>query len=312
MVSLKSMPDISFLILTFNSERFVDTILGSIFDKCGDRIKKGKFELLILDNNSSDTTSEKIESFIKKYPDLYEIDIHKDFKKPIYFHKSKVNLGYAKGINRIASFASGKILLIINPDAELLEEDFEKLISEFEENEKLAIAGLKIIDKDGKSEKTAGKFMNIMSFFLFALGLEEIFSLRFSPNKKQKVNYVSGGFTAFNNKLFHTLHGYDESYFMYVEDMDIGYRAKKLNLEVNFLPYATIKHQGQGSSNRTFAIVNIYKGLQVFYKKHKTFIELWIIKNLLLIKAVTIIFISIVLGKKDLKNTYSEALKTIQ
>lgn len=301
MVPLKSMPEISFLILTYNSEKYIGKLLDSLFENCGEKIKNGNYEILIFDNNSSDGTSKEIEVLKKE-----------DAKKSVRFFSSKENLGYAKGINKLASYANGKILIVVNPDAELLSGDFSILLSEFDKKEDLAIAGMRVVDASQGIEKTAGPFFNPLTFLLYSLGLEDIFSLRFAPKTKRMVDFVSGGFVAFNKELFEKLNGYDEDYFMYVEDMDICFRANKMKYSVSYIPCATIKHQGQGSSNREFAIVNIYKGLQIFYQKNKSPMELWLVKSLLGFKAALIIFIGVISGNKSLVNTYRKALSTIE
>lgn len=301
MVPLKSMPEISFLILTYNSEKYIGKLIDSLYDNCREKIKNGNYEILIFDNNSTDGTLKEIESLKRE-----------DEKKSIQFIKSKENLGYGKGINKLASHANGKILIVINPDAEIISGDFGVLLGEFDKKENLAIAGMRVVDMFQRIEKTAGSFFNPLTFLLYSLGLENIFSLRFSPKTKRKVDFVSGGFVAFKKELFERLNGYDEDYFMYVEDMDICFRAKKMRYTVFYIPCATIKHQGQGSSSREFAIVNIYKGLQIFYRKHKSPLELWFIRSMLGFKAVSIIFIGAILGNKNLVNTYRKALATIE
>jgi GT2 family glycosyltransferase len=292
------MPKISFLILTYNSSDYIKPFLDSLFSKISKKIESQRYEVIIFDNASNDTTVKIVKEYIKD-------------KKNINFKVSPQNLGYAKGINKASLEARGDILVVINPDSILLDENFEKLISEFEENEKMAIAGLNIVDNEGESEKTAGHFFNPLTFFLYSIGLENLFNLRFAPQKKQQVDFVSGGFIAFKKQLFGELLGYDEDFFMYVEDMDICFRARELGYQTYSLHCATIKHYGQGSSSREFAIVNIYKGLQMFFEKHKGFLEVWYVKNLLGLKAIIIIFIAAILGRKETANTYKKALHTI-
>lgn len=292
------MPKVSFLILTYNSENDINPFFNSLFEKLGNKIKNGVYELIIFDNASSDKTVFKIRNYFQDKE-----------KRNISIIFSPKNLGYAKGINEMAKKAQGEILIIINPDSELLEEEFEKVIQEFEINKKLAIAGLPIVNLKSEKEKNAGKFFNPFSFFLYSIGLENITNLRFFSNKKNKVDYVSGGFIAFKNEIFEKLNGYDEDYFMYVEDMDICFRAHKMGYETWFLPFGLLKHKGQGSSSREFAIVNIYKGLKAFYKKHAGGLELWYIKSLLILKAFLIIIVGALLGKSDLANTYKKAVK---
>lgn len=294
------MPTISFLILTYNSSSYINRLLDSLIKILQDELRREEIEIIIEDNSSSDDTVELVKEYIEK-----------NNQKNIILHESRENKGYARGINSAAKLSHGGILVVINPDSELLEFDVKKITDEFKNNEKLAIGGLKVIDFQGKAEKTAGKFFNPFTFLAFALGFENIFNLRYSPNTKTKVDFVSGGFVAFRKESFEKLNGYDEDYFMYVEDMDVCYRAEKEGQSVYFLPFGTIRHKGQGSSSREFAIVNIYKGLQIFYSKNGSFFSTLYVKNLLTLKAALIIFIGAVLGKKDLVKIYSKALQTI-
>lgn len=305
------MPKISFIILTYNSTRFLEPLFNSIFEKVGEEIKSGKYELIVVDNNSPDNCFEQIKKYFKKYNGLVcDVSKNHDLKKPIKILNSGGNCGYAKGINMGAKYATGEVLLIMNPDSELLYDDFDKVYSEFNSNEKLAVAGLKLIGNHG-IEKTAGKFLNPLTFLFYSLGLEDIFSLRYASRNKEKVDFVSGGFTAIKRDVFDKLNGYDEDYFMYVEDMDLCYRAKKRGYEIYYLPYATIKHQGQGSSSREFAIVNIYKGLGMFYNKHSSHSMRNYVKGLLSIKAMLIVFLGTIFGKKEWVKTYMKAYKAL-
>ena len=291
---------ISFLILTYNSSSYIFPFFDSLLKNIAGRLQEDTCELIIVDNASSDGSIHKINEYFKN---------RKEVK--ITFVKNRTNLGYAKGINLAAQLATGDILVVVNPDSVLLEADFGLLANEFLEKDSMAVAGLRMVDTLGINEKTAGKFYNPFTFFLFACGLENLFGLRFSPERIKKVDYVSGGFVAFNSEAFEKLGGYDEDYFMYVEDMDLCYRAKKAGFDTLYVPIATIRHAGQGSSSREFAIVNIYKGLQLFFIKHGSFLFLQYVKNLLSLKAALIIFIGSIFGKKDLVTTYKKALKTI-
>jgi GT2 family glycosyltransferase len=130
-------------------------------------------------------------------------------------------------------------------------------------------------------------------------------------NKKTSVDWVSGGFMLIRASVFKKLGGFDEHFFMYIEDMELCYRLKKAGLKVIYYPEAKAKHVGQASSNRTFAIINIFKGISYFYKKHRSLIEYYIVKSLLMIKALIAIFIGIVSGNAYLRRTYKQALHEI-
>jgi len=286
---------ISFLILTYNSAPYIIELLDSIFMHLEESVDSGQVEIIVLDNASTDTTLKKVNAYGKK----------------INVKKSDSNLGYAKGINLAATYAKGEILVVINPDSKLIKFDQSKIIAEFANSNNLAVSGFEISNFNGKRELTAGRFYNPISFLMFALGLEKIAGIRFAPLKRQHVDFVSGGFIAFRKSAFEELNGYDKDYFMYVEDMDICFRAFKKDMDVLFLPFAKIEHIGQGSSNREFAIVNIFKGIMIFTKKHNSIVTFMYMRNLLRIKAALIIFVSVITGNKEKLATYRKALKAI-
>ncbi len=299
----------SFLILTYKSSGVISKFISTFLEEILPSIRKGESEVIFVDNMSPDDTYKETLKSLSKYKELVTEDGKSS--KPIKVIQNTENAGYAKGINFASTFAKGEILIIVNPDAELVSQDFSKVKDKFDEEKKLAIAGLRLETYERQTEKTAGRFFNPLTLFLYAIGLENTFSLRFTPANEQKVDFVSGGFTAVRREMFEKLKGYDIDYFMYVEDMDLCYRARKAGYETMYLPYATIKHRGQGSSSKEFAIVNIYKGLQTFFRKHSSMVFQWYVGCLLALKAVSIIFIATLFGKQDVASTYKKALQTI-
>ena len=281
------MPKVTIVILTFNSSSFIPNLLKSIKDFAPES------EILVVDNASSDDTLNQL----------------KKFGNSVKIIETGSNLGFSKGINYGAKNAKGEYLLFINPDALVKNGKLTDMISVFEENEKIGILGGKMIGQDGVSEKSAGRFFGLIQIFLLVLGLDEIFGVRFSPEKLSKVDFVSGGFMMVRSNLFKKLNGFDENFFMYIEDMDICYRAKNAGFDTYFTPVVSISHAGQGSSNRTFAIINIYKGILYFCKQNKPFWEYQIIRFLLFCKAFGVFILGKIMNNKYYINTYGEALK---
>ncbi|EKD64865.1 MAG: hypothetical protein ACD_50C00280G0003 [uncultured bacterium] len=238
----------SIVIVTYNSERFVDKLIKSIYEFN----KTSDYEIIIVDNNSADSTLKKAQRYSRKFKVL----------------ENKANLGFAKGCNIGAKAAEGKYILFLNPDAQWRRGSLENLISVFDKDEQVGVVGGKILTKEGKEEKSVGKFLGTFEIFLMSLGLDELLGIRYSPNKLSEVDFVSGGFMMVKRELFEKFLGFDENFFMYVEDMDFCFRIKRNGYKVYFCPDVAIIHEGQGSSNRSFAIKNIHKGLIYFHKKH--------------------------------------------
>lgn len=276
----------SILILTYNSSAYISNLLKSIKDFVKDS------EVLVIDNASSDTTVETV----KKFNNVKVIESGK-------------NLGFAGGYNFGAKNTKSKYALFLNPDTLFKKGNLSDLIKVFKENPKAAVVGGKLIGRDGKVEKSAGKFFTLIPTILIALGLDEKFGIRFSPEKVEKVDFVSGGFMMVDLRVFSSLSGFDEEFFMYIEDMDFCYRVKKAGGEVYFTPDVVIEHLGHGSSNRSFAIVNIYKGLLYFHKKNFGNMNYQIVRLALYFKAKAVYLLGRITNNSYYVSTYGQVIK---
>lgn len=288
LLGLDKMPKISFLVLAYNSANYIGKLLESIekFHKAD--IEEGKAEIIVVDNASADKTLD----IVRKYK----------FAKVI---ENKENLGFSKGINTGAKKANGEYLVLINPDAEIKEKITEEVIKDFKQNDRLGVLGGKISDEHGRIEKSTGKFLKSFEILLMSLGLDEFFGIRNSFKSKKEVDFVSGAFMIVPKNVFDKLGGFDENLFMYVEDMEFCYRAKKEGFKVLFSPSISIVHHRHGSSDRSFAIKSIHKGLLYFQKKHGNSLSYFVVRLMLGVKTKSSFFLGKILKNKYLSNTYT-------
>jgi GT2 family glycosyltransferase len=187
------MTSISIIVLTYNSEKYISRLLESIKDISKD------CEILVADNDSSDGTVKEAKKF-----------------NNIKLIQTGANLGFAKGNNFAAKKATGDFLLFLNADTQYSNGKLEDLKTFLEVNERIAVAGGKLINRNGNPEKSAGRFFNIWETFLIILGLDEVMGVRFSSKKIRKVDFVSGGLMMVKKSIFLKLGGFDENFFMYV------------------------------------------------------------------------------------------------
>jgi len=97
------MPSLSIIIVTWNSEEFIEKCLKSVFDTRGST----DLEVIVIDNASQDTTTKIIEKF----------------KPEVRLISNQANLGYAKANNQGIEVSKGDYVLLLNPDVELKEGD---------------------------------------------------------------------------------------------------------------------------------------------------------------------------------------------
>lgn len=290
------MTKLSIIILAYNSSKDIEGCIESIFSYYSKEIESGEFELVVTDNASADNTVDIVSDLKKRH-------------KKIHFFKNEENFGFAKGLNLASKNANGEFLLYLNPDTKVINSNISSMIELANSDKKIGVIGGQIVSSNGKKELSAGRFYNLKNLFFLVMGLENFFKVRFSPKNSQSVDFVSGGFMMVKKDLFFHLKGFDDNFFMYVEDIEFCYRVKKNGYKVMFCPFAKIIHEQHGSSNRSFAIINIYKGMLYFYKKHKSKYEYFIAKILLEAKATAAIFIGIINHNSGLKQTYKRALK---
>lgn len=290
------MPKLSIVILSHNTKDLTITCINSILEYYKKELDKGEFEVILVDNASRDKTIESVKNQWINFKNLSII-------------KSKQNLGFSKGNNLAAKRAKGESLLFLNSDIEIKDGGLLGMIDYLEMHPKIGVLGGKMINIDGTIQKSAGKFYNLFNVFLMLVGGERFSLLRFIPNKECDVDWVSGACLMLKRVLFEESGGFDENFFMYMEDMELCFRIKKNGYAICFYPNIKILHKELGSSNRSFAIINIYKGLLYFYKKHKNYLEYFLVKTMLLIKAVILITIGFLTQNGYLTNAYKQAIK---
>lgn len=276
---------VSIIILSYNTKNLLRDCLSSIFSIT----KNIPFEVILLDNASSDGSPEMVK---------------KEFGQVVLIEQQE-NVGFAKGVNTASKKAKGEYLLLVNSDTQILEGSIGKMVDYMQKNEKAGVLGGRLQDFNGTVEKSFGSFPTL-------------FSVLFDQEKvdkelvgAQNVDWVNGGFMLLRKSLFVKLGGFDEYFFMYVEDIDFCYRVKKEGFFVYWLSEAMIFHVGQGSSDRSFAIQHIFLGLLYFFKKHKNTVEYTLVRVLLIAKACVAILVGLLLGRKELKNSYTKALISI-
>ena len=188
------------------------------------------------------------------------------------------NLGFAKGCNLAAAASSARYLLFLNPDALLSDGTSECLIQTAREQTcEPFVIGARILSKDGREQRGGrrGELTFISSIAGF-LGLSKMLGMRDIhrehepvPEEAVAMPAVSGAAMLMSRQGFDQLGGFDEGYFLHVEDLDICKRARDLGGEVIFEPRAEVLHHGSTSA------VSLYKverwkasGLIRYFRRH--------------------------------------------
>jgi len=285
---------LSIVVLNYKTQELTIQTIQSIYQHYKEEFIQNNFELIVVDNASHDHSVEAIKKFLSSIKNAYLVENDK-------------NVGFAKGNNIGVAKARGEFLLFLNSDVELKDQGITKMLEYLAKNTDVVIAGGKLMDRNGRIENTAGNFFHLPEVFFMLIFGERYNIARWNSEKIQEADWVSGGLMMIRKKIFQNVKGFDENFFMYMEDMELCFRVKRYG-KVVYFPHIEAIHKGQGSSNRSFAIVNIYKGLLYFYKKHKSIWEYGIVYFLLKTKALAAIGIGTVTNNTYLVRTYKQTL----
>jgi len=291
---------VSIVTLNFRKSELTIACMVSLYKVCKKEFENNTIELIIVDNASGDDSVNVLQQEIKE----------KHYKNIILI-PNKTNSGFGAGCNVGAAKAKGSHIVFLNNDTVVKDKGILDMALYMEKHPQIAILGGQLRNFDGTLQPCAGKFYTLGNVILLLAGMQRYGLLDKSPEKIEEVDWVKGGLLMIRKDVFEKLHGFDEKIFMYTEDMELCYRAHLAGYKIYFYPRVTILHAEHGSSNRTFAIVNIYKNLLYFYKKHRSKTEYTILRFLLRSKAMTAIGIGKLSHNAYLVNTYQQAIGEI-
>lgn len=289
---------LSTVILNYKKSHLTIQCLETLYKKYKEEFDRDQFEVIVVDNGSGKEELELLKEKIKssKY-------------KNIKILTNSENVGFSKGCNIGAREAKGKLLLFLNNDTLIKDSGISDMVSYMSDHPKVDIMGGKLTNSDTSDQASVGKFYTPLNAFLLLVGLQRFGFLGKNPTNISEVDWVKGGCLMVKNKVFVDLSGFDENIFMYIEDMEFCYRARQKGYLVFFYPHVTIEHVDQGSSSRSFAIVNIYQNLLYFYKKHRSRNEYLFLRTVLKAKAALLIAVGRIFNNSYLISTYEKAFK---
>lgn len=166
------------------------------------------------------------------------------------------NLGYGAGANRGAARATGDLILICNADVVVEPGSVKALAHAMEGDGRLAIVGPRVEDRFGEIYPSPRTFPDLgVAFghaFLGLIAPRNRFTRRYrmldwDHGSSGSVDWVSGACFLARREAWEDLGGFDEAFFMYVEDVDLCWRASRAGWRVGFEPGARVLHV-QGAS----------------------------------------------------------------
>ena len=267
------LPIVSVIIVTWNSRNYLQACLNRLSVQTFQ-----DFEVILVDNGSDDSV---LDGLYEKYPAL-----------ALQIHRSSSNLGFAAANNIGAHIARGKWLALLNVDAFPEPDWLEKLARAAEKNLRFAFFASRQIqanaperlDGAGDTYHTSGlgwrRYYNY-PVTQYALQSQEVFS-------------ACGAAALYARNDFLKASGFDEEYFSYFEDVDLGFRLRLGGAKCLYVPEAVVHHVGSASTGKRsdFSVYHGYRNLIWTFVKNMPSPLIWIYLPL---HITTILFFAIYL-----------------
>ncbi len=252
---------LSIIIVNYNVKHFLEQCLCSV-----QRAIAGmQAEVIIIDNNSTDNS---LEYLIPRFP-------------AVLFVGNKENLGFARACNQGLHKATGEYVLFLNPDTIIPEDCFHQCISFFKRHTDAGAVGIKMLDGSGRFLKESKRaFPSPVTSLYKLFGLSKLFphSKTFSKyhlghlneNENNEVDVLAGAFMMIKKEVLDKTGGFDETFFMYGEDVDLSYRIQKAGYKNYFFAESSILHfKGESTRKGSLNYVRMfYNAMSIFVRKH--------------------------------------------
>lgn len=181
------------------------------------------------------------------------------------------NVGFARGANMGAKAAKGAMLVFLNPDAFLQPDCVRQLIQSIEGRPSPCIVGARVMNRDGTEQRGSRRgevspLTTVLSLSHLASSIPALSQFEIHreneplPEGPLAVHTISGACFCASRADFDRLGGFDEGYFLHVEDIDLCWRARRMGGSVVFQPLARVIHLGSTSLTHPLK-VEYWKGL---------------------------------------------------
>lgn len=252
---------LSIIIVNYNVKYFLQQCLYAV----NKAIQGLQAEVIVVDNNSTDGSVAYLQEKFTW----------------VTFIQNTENKGFGKANNIALQQATGKYILFLNPDTIVPEDCFEKCISFFETTKNCGALGIKMIDGKGNFlPESKRSFPAPLTSFFKLVGLAYLFPTSklfnkyalgyLDKNNNHEVDVLAGAFLMTTKELLDKIGGFDETFFMYGEDVDLSYRLQQTGVKNYYFSESTIIHfKGESTKRGSLNYVKMfYEAMSIFVSKH--------------------------------------------
>lgn len=224
---MSRMPAVSIILVNYNGQSYIGECIQSVL-----ATEYPSFEIVVVDNNSTDTSPHFLKLLQKQ--------------KKIKYIPLRHNSYFTGGCNRGAQAAQGKFLVFLNSDTTVTPDWLTEMVGQIKNDRVLLQPKILLQKKKDIIDNAGGRY--VFPGFGFGIG-------RGKPDTKQynrtfPIDYVNGTCCMISRRFFHELGGFDDWYKMHYDDVDLSFRAKKRGGQTLCVGTAVIYHK-QSQSIKT-------------------------------------------------------------
>lgn len=246
--------ELSIVVVTWHS---ADDI-GPLLDSLAVPLAEGA-ELVVVENGSGDTTPALVRA---RVPAARVIE-------------NSVNRGFAAAANQGLAASRGEAVLFLNPDAVVHHGTVARALARLAADPTIGVLGCRTLNVDGTPQPTVDRFHTVSGL------VREALTARRGPDAAPRgtapavtcdVDWVYGSFLLCRRAVLAAVGGFDETYEMYGEDLDLCHRVRAAGYHVLYLADATITHRGNRSGARRYGAgrdVAVLKGTLRFFRRRR-------------------------------------------
>lgn len=249
--------EVSVVIPNFNGIAFLDSVLASLEGQT-----LSNFEVILVDNGSTDGSC----SFVTaNYPWVHLIELSENF-------------GFCGAVNAGIRAAKAPYVLLLNNDTEVKEDFVEEMLAAVRRHKNAFSCGARMVqyhDRDRLDD--VGNYYCALGWS-FARGRGKDIH---AYETEDKIFSACAGAAIYRKKILEKIGYFDEEHFAYLEDIDVGYRARIFGYENWYVPTALVYHVGSGTSGSRYnQFKTRYSSRNNIYLIYKNMPVLQIILNL--------------------------------
>lgn len=248
--------------------------------------------VVVVDNASTDGSADMVREFMREHPDITLIANEENLGFPAANNQGFRLLGFEQGSDREDT---PRYALALNPDTVLPPTALREMVAYMDADDTIGAAGPKLVLLDGRLDLACRRsFPSPEISFYRMIGLSKLLphSRRFGrynmtyldPDVETEVDSVVGAFMMVRRDVIRRVGLFDETFFMYGEDLDWAYRIKQAGWKVMYNPRVTVTHVKRAASRQSRrAQHEFYRAMLIFYRKHYRTTTPWWLHSLILI-----------------------------